>query len=235
MYQDEERGLEGVLGLVGIVQKAPAHAQHHRPVPPHQRRERRRVLGNHKALQEVLIGQVAVWRRTSDLAQERDQGARRFTRHQGLPGKPPSYYSWNEAVRFPFFPFWRHLGPFEDEGLGRTWDMLLFWAGQRGLLGPRTKLLGVDHDNPHVTPPDKLRYDAGISTDKPVEPEGEVGVQEIAGGEYAVATHKGPYETLPTPTPVCTGNGCLRVAESRLTRPGFSITALRHGKRPRRI
>jgi AraC family transcriptional regulator len=93
--------------------------------------------------------------------------------------------------------FLRHVGPYEDEGLGRTWDRLLFWAGQRGLLGPRTKLLGIDHDNPHVTPPDKLRYDACVATDKPVEPEGDVGTQDIPGGEYAVVTHKGPYETLP--------------------------------------
>lgn len=93
--------------------------------------------------------------------------------------------------------FLRHVGPYEDEALGRTWDRLLFSAGQRGLLGPRTKLLGIDHDNPHVTPPDKLRYDACIATDKAVEPEGEVGTQEIPGGEYAVVTHKGPYESLP--------------------------------------
>ena len=93
--------------------------------------------------------------------------------------------------------FLRHVGPYEDEALGRTWDRLLFWAGQRGLLGPRTKLLGIDHDNPHVTPPDKLRYDACLATDKPVEPEGEIGTQEIPGGEYAVVTHKGPYERLP--------------------------------------
>jgi AraC family transcriptional regulator len=93
--------------------------------------------------------------------------------------------------------FLRHVGPYEDEALGKTWDRLLFWAGQHGLLGPRTKLLGIDHDNPHVTPPDKLRYDACIATDKPAEPEGEVGTQEIPAGEYALVTHKGPYETLP--------------------------------------
>jgi AraC family transcriptional regulator len=93
--------------------------------------------------------------------------------------------------------FVRHVGPYEGEALGRTWDRLLSWAGRRGLLGPRAKLLGIDHDNPHVTPADKLRSDACLATDRAVEPEGEVGTQEIAGGEYAVVTHKGPYETLP--------------------------------------
>ncbi len=28
------------------------------------------------------------------------------------------------------------------------------------------------------------------------QPEGEVGLQSIAGGEYAVLTHEGPYEKL---------------------------------------
>jgi AraC family transcriptional regulator len=93
--------------------------------------------------------------------------------------------------------FLRHVGPYQDEALRRTWDRLLFWAGQRGLLGPQTMLLGIDHDNPHVTPQDKLRYDACLAIDRPVEPEGEIGMQEIPGGEYAVVTHKGPYDRLP--------------------------------------
>jgi AraC family transcriptional regulator len=93
--------------------------------------------------------------------------------------------------------FLRHVGRYEDEALGRTWDKLLFWAGQHGLLGARTMLLGIDHDNPHVTPPEKVRYDACLTIDGPVEQEGEIGTQEIPGGEYAIATHQGPYERLP--------------------------------------
>jgi hypothetical protein len=38
--QDQERGLEGVLGVVGIAEDASAGAQHHRPVPAHQLGER---------------------------------------------------------------------------------------------------------------------------------------------------------------------------------------------------
>ena len=90
----------------------------------------------------------------------------------------------------------RHVGPYDDDALRETWEKLLAWAGPRGLFGPRTLKVGIDHDNPHVTAPDKLRYDACITTDRPVQPEGEIGTQEIGGGEYAVVTHKGPYETL---------------------------------------
>ena len=52
------------------------------------------------------------------------------------------------------------------------------------------------HDDPDVTPPEKLRYHACISVAGPVNPEGDVGVQEIPGREYAIVTHHGPYEEL---------------------------------------
>jgi len=92
--------------------------------------------------------------------------------------------------------FLRHVGPYEDEAITRTWEKLLAWARSHGLLGPRTLKIGISYDNPHVTPSDKLSYDACITTDKPFHPEGEVGTQTISGGEYAVVTHKGPYEGL---------------------------------------
>lgn len=88
--------------------------------------------------------------------------------------------------------FVRHVGPYDQ--VGPAWEKLMGWAGPRGLLGPNMRMLGISHDDPEITPPDKLRYDACIVVDDHVEPEGDVGVQEIAGGEYAVTTHHGPYE-----------------------------------------
>jgi AraC family transcriptional regulator len=93
--------------------------------------------------------------------------------------------------------FLRCVGPYDGDGIAQTWQKLMSWAGRQGLFGPGVKCLGISHDNPHVTPPDKLRYDACIATDRPIRPEGEIGVQEIHGGEYAVVRHKGPYEKLP--------------------------------------
>jgi AraC family transcriptional regulator len=90
--------------------------------------------------------------------------------------------------------FLRHVGPYDQ--VGATWGRLMRWAGPRGLLGPHTKMIGVSHDDPNVTPPDKVRYDAAIAVNRPVQPEGEFGVIELAGGKYAVLTHRGPYEGL---------------------------------------
>jgi len=87
--------------------------------------------------------------------------------------------------------FLRHVGPYSQ--VGATWGRLMAWAGMRGLLGPGMKLFGIVHDDPDVTPEDKIRYDAAVSVNRPVSPEGEIGVMELAGGRYAVATHRGPY------------------------------------------
>jgi AraC family transcriptional regulator len=90
--------------------------------------------------------------------------------------------------------FLRHTGPYDQ--VGATWGKLAAWAGARGLFGPGTRFIGVSYDDPQITPPEKLRYDAAITVSRPVQPEGEFGVMEIAGGDYATLMHKGPYETL---------------------------------------
>ncbi len=90
--------------------------------------------------------------------------------------------------------FMRHVGPYDQ--VGATWGRLMMWAGPRGLLGPQMTLLGLTHDDPEVTPPDKIRYDACLTVHDGFQAEGDVGVQEIPGGDHAVTTHRGPYENL---------------------------------------
>jgi AraC family transcriptional regulator len=90
--------------------------------------------------------------------------------------------------------FLRHVGPYS--AVGGTWMRLMSWAGMRGLLGPGMRMIGVVHDAPEITPPEKLRYDAAVAVSRPVEPQGEFGVTELAGGRYAITTHRGPYENL---------------------------------------
>jgi AraC family transcriptional regulator len=90
--------------------------------------------------------------------------------------------------------FMRHTGPYQE--VKETWEKLMAWAGPRGLLAGAPQILGVPLDDPEVTPPDKVRYDACIVVDDRIRPEGEVGVQQVGGGEYAVATHRGPYRAV---------------------------------------
>jgi AraC family transcriptional regulator len=90
--------------------------------------------------------------------------------------------------------FVRHVGPYA--ACHDAWDKLCPYMGKEGLLGPDTCFVGICHDDPDVTPPDKIRYDACVTVDAGFKPEGEIGVQTIAGGEYAVTTHIGPYGKL---------------------------------------
>jgi AraC family transcriptional regulator len=90
--------------------------------------------------------------------------------------------------------FLRHVGPYDQ--VGTTWGRLMTWVGMRGLFGPSMKLLGIVYDDPDVTPPDKVRYEAAVTVSGLVQPEGEFGVVEFPAGSYGVVTHKGPYEEL---------------------------------------
>jgi AraC family transcriptional regulator len=104
-------------------------------------------------------------------------------------------------VRFQRLPemrvaFARHVGAYDetDEAVER----LLRWAGPRGLLTESATLFGIAYDDPEVTPPEKLRYDAALEVPETVLPTGDVGIQLLPSRNYAVTLHSGPYEMLGT-------------------------------------
>ena len=90
--------------------------------------------------------------------------------------------------------FIRHIGPYHE--VGPAWQRLFGWAGAKGLLGPQTRMFGMCHDDPDVTPPDKIRYDACIVVGDDVQAEGDIGIQDLPGGRYAKALHEGSYSKL---------------------------------------
>lgn len=91
--------------------------------------------------------------------------------------------------------FRRHVGPYETvpESL---FDELAEWAQRRGIPGPPV-WMGIGHDSPSTTPPERLRFDAGLLVPGPFAPEGRIAYQSLPGGHFAVTTHAGPYSTLP--------------------------------------
>jgi len=90
--------------------------------------------------------------------------------------------------------FMRHVGPYGE--VGKTWEQFLTIMGKDGYLGGNPMMLGICHDDPEVTPPAKIRYDACLTVGEDFEPSGDIGVQTVAGGEYAMTTHTGPYSKL---------------------------------------
>jgi AraC family transcriptional regulator len=117
--------------------------------------------------------------------------------------------------------FVRHVGPYADAG--PAWGRLMSWAGQQGLLRGRPTLLGIVHDDPDVTPPEKVRYDACLAVDGAVRARGEVGVQELAGGEFAVTTHRGPYDRLAETYAQLLGRWLPSSGREVGTGPGFEV------------
>lgn len=90
--------------------------------------------------------------------------------------------------------FVRHVGPYQE--CGAAWQTLCRFAAQQGWFSPDILRIGISHDDPEVTEPGHLRYDACLTVDDQFQAVGAVGLQVIPGGHYAVATHRGPLETL---------------------------------------
>ena len=91
--------------------------------------------------------------------------------------------------------FIRHVGPYESVS-DKLWHKLADWAKSRRLPDDLV-FLGIAHDAPGVTPPDRLRFDAAIVVPEPFSPEGVVGHQVLDSAEFAMTTHVGHYRTLP--------------------------------------
>lgn len=90
----------------------------------------------------------------------------------------------------------RHLGGYTVEGIGEAYEKLMQWAGPRNLMGPGTRVVGISHDNPDITPGDKCRYDACITVDEGVEARGPVSVKDLPGGTCAVYRFRGKAEEI---------------------------------------
>ena len=91
--------------------------------------------------------------------------------------------------------FVRKTGPYA-KAADEAWCALMKFAYSRRIMSKDTKRIGVSHDSPDITPEDKIRYDACITFEGDIRPEGEVGLQKVGGGRYAVFLHTGPYEKL---------------------------------------
>lgn len=88
----------------------------------------------------------------------------------------------------------RHTGPYDQ--CGSTWDRLFDIVGPDGDLGPGTQFYGISYDDPENTPPEQVRYDAGISIDEHFVARDGLTIRVIPAGDYAMLTHEGPYAGL---------------------------------------
>jgi AraC family transcriptional regulator len=89
----------------------------------------------------------------------------------------------------------QRIGNYNDTA-GNAWDKVCAYAKEKRLFGMSTEFIGLSHDDPTVTEPEKCRYEACIAVSKEVKPEGEVGFKVIPGGKFLVFKFKGPYDKL---------------------------------------
>ena len=82
--------------------------------------------------------------------------------------------------------------------IGDSFMRLFSWAGPRGLVGPFVKSVGVYYDDPRNVAEASLRSDAciAINPSAKIEVAEGMGMIDSPGGDFAVATFRGPYERL---------------------------------------
>jgi AraC family transcriptional regulator len=114
--------------------------------------------------------------------------------------EPLNGYTANYTISRPSFQelqpvevaFIRHLGPYIEADV-TSFDRLIGWAKAQGLYWGRNLLIGIGHDDPGITEPEKVRFDACIEVPNAGQPEGEIGFQTVPGGLFAVTSYVGPF------------------------------------------
>lgn len=84
----------------------------------------------------------------------------------------------------------RHQGPYHE--VGSTWRQVMQFGMQRGFLLP----IGICHDDPEVTPAERIRYDACVQVSDSFEVEPPFHSRVIDAGEFLIGRFVGPYEQL---------------------------------------
>lgn len=92
--------------------------------------------------------------------------------------------------------FLRVVGPYNNEALGPVFGRAYELGSAQGAVDEQSLGIGVYHDDPEVTAPDKQRADVGFTVRESFEPSGELRVQVLPPAKCAVLRHQGHYNTL---------------------------------------
>ncbi len=88
----------------------------------------------------------------------------------------------------------RHVGPYLE--VEKPFNQVFAWAAGAGAMGPKTKVIGVYHDDPSEVPEADCRSDVGITVAPGTATEEPVRLIDIPGGRHAVLHFKGAYAEL---------------------------------------
>lgn len=90
----------------------------------------------------------------------------------------------------------RLFGDYKLNDYCGTWMRLLQFVKEQNLPMGEVIPLCIYHDDPKVTPADKLRTDICMVMPEATAPIGDVGFKQLPAGRYAVFSYKGSYEYL---------------------------------------
>ena len=88
----------------------------------------------------------------------------------------------------------RHVGPYLE--VEKPFNQVFAWAMGAGCMGPRTRVLGVYHDDPSEVPEAELRADVGIAVEPGTTTSAPIRPVEVPGGRHAILHFKGAYAEL---------------------------------------
>jgi AraC family transcriptional regulator len=89
----------------------------------------------------------------------------------------------------------RAYGPYA-QAAPEAWGQIMKFAYSNKLMKKGVRMFGISHDDPNVTEPNNIRYDACVDIDANIENEGNLRKLTVSGGKYAKFIHKGPYENF---------------------------------------
>jgi AraC family transcriptional regulator len=89
----------------------------------------------------------------------------------------------------------RKVGKYSEAGVA-AWEALADFMDSADHDRSQLRYFGVALDDPGEVEESKLRYDACIASAFRIEPKGEVQLQVLKGGKYAILFHRGSFNTL---------------------------------------
>jgi AraC family transcriptional regulator len=91
--------------------------------------------------------------------------------------------------------FVREIGSYQ-QAAGNAWKTLYDSIGFQNVDYQNQKAIGITYDSPEITDEQFIRYDACLTATDGALAKGIVGTQYLAGGRYAVFSHRGAYESI---------------------------------------
>jgi len=102
------------------------------------------------------------------------------------------------ALRVLYVRGWGMIEYSFAQAANRAFETLFCYLQQHQLMGAFDSCVGITPDDYDVIPHARCRFDAGVilKAEAQVEPMGEIALQLLPAGRWAIFQHKGPYDTL---------------------------------------